>query len=79
VQAPKGLFPEQDTGSLMGGVHVDQSMSFSAVQSRLVQIVGMVKRDPAVADVVAFTGGSRTGGAFLFIMLKQGKRDPART
>ncbi|WP_163317524.1 efflux RND transporter permease subunit, partial [Enterobacter hormaechei] len=51
VQAPKGLFPEQDTGSLMGGVHVDQSMSFSAVQSRLVQIVGMVKRDPAVADV----------------------------
>eukprot|EP00741_Cyanophora_paradoxa_P009050 tig00001467_g8763.t1 len=54
-------------------------MSFSAVQSRLVQIVGMVKRDPAVADVVAFTGGSRTGGAFLFIMLKQGKRDPART
>ncbi|MBQ1499574.1 MAG: efflux RND transporter permease subunit [Sphingomonas sp.] len=79
VQAPKGLFPEQDTGSLMGGVHVDQSMSFSAVQSRLIQIVGMVKRDPAVADVVAFTGGSRTGGAFLFIMLKQGKRDPART
>ena len=79
VQAPKGLFPEQDTGSLMGDVHVDQSMSFSAVQSRLIQIVGMVKRDPAVADVVAFTGGSRTGGAFLFIMLKQGKRDPART
>jgi multidrug efflux pump len=67
---PKGFFPEQDTGSLMGGLRADQSISFRDMGDKLGRIVGVIKADPAVATVVAFTGGSRAGGGFLFTTLK---------
>ena len=80
VRVPKGLFPEQDTGSLTGGLRADQSISFTAMQQKLGQIVGIIKEDPAVATVVAFTGGFRAGGGFMFISLEpQGEREPTRT
>ena len=73
--APSGLFPEQDTGQLAGGLRADQSISFEALQARLTRIVGIVKNDPAVENVVAFTGGRRGGGGFVFVTLKpQSKR-----
>jgi multidrug efflux pump len=79
VRVPKGLFPEQDTGSLMSGLRADQSISFTAMQQKLGQIVGIIKADPAVATVVAFTGGDRAGGGFMFINLKpRDERDPTR-
>jgi multidrug efflux pump len=68
--APKGFFPQQDTGQINGGIRADQSISFQAMQSKLRQLVGIIKRDPAVATVVGFTGGSRAGGGFMFINLK---------
>jgi multidrug efflux pump len=62
---------------MMGGVRADQSMSFNEVQDKFTQIVRVVKADPAVATVVAFSGGSRSGGGFLFSTLKpRGSRDP---
>ncbi len=67
---PKGFFPEQDTGSLMGGLRADQSISFRDMGGKLGRIVQVIKRDPAVSTVVAFTGGSRAGGGFLFTTLK---------
>ena len=67
---PKGFFPEQDTGSLMGGLRADQSISFKDMGRKLGQIVHVIKSDPAVDTVVAFTGGSRAGGGFLFTTLK---------
>ncbi|CAM5184330.1 HAE1 family hydrophobic/amphiphilic exporter-1 OS=Castellaniella defragrans OX=75697 GN=HNR28_001219 PE=4 SV=1 [Castellaniella defragrans] len=67
--APKGFFPQQDTGGINGGLRADQSISFSDMQNKLAQIVRIVKSDPAVASVVAFTGGSRAGGGFLFATL----------
>jgi len=67
---PKGFFPEQDTGSLMGGLRADQSISFRDMGDKLGRIVHVIKADPAVATVVAFTGGSRAGGGFLFTTLK---------
>ena len=70
AMSTKGLFPEQDTGSLMGGIRVDQSMSFTALQNKLSQTVDIIRRDPDVATVVAFTGGQRVGGAFLYATLK---------
>ena len=79
VRVPKGLFPEQDTGSLQGGLRADQSISFTAMQQKLGQIVDIIRADPAVATVVAFTGGDRTGGGFMFIALKpRAERDPTR-
>jgi len=69
--APKGFFPQQDTGQLMCGMRADQSVSFDATRGKLEQVVGIIDHDPAVATVVAFTGGSRPGGAaFMFITLK---------
>ena len=68
--APKGFFPQQDTGQLNGGIRADQSISFQAMQDKLRQLVSIIKRDPAVDTVVAFTGGGRAGGGFMFINLK---------
>jgi multidrug efflux pump len=74
-----GFFPEQDTGSLQGGLRADESVSFQDMQVKLTRIVGIIKADPAINTVVAFTGGSRAGGGFLFATLKpQKERDPAQ-
>jgi multidrug efflux pump len=67
--APKGFFPQQDTGQIRGGVRADQSISFQAMQGKLKQLVDIIDADPAVASVVGFTGGSRAGGGFMFINL----------
>ena len=76
--APKGFFPQQDTGALNGGLRADQSISFTAMKDKLTQIVKIVREDPAIDTVVAFSGGSRAGGGFLFATLKpRGERPPA--
>ncbi len=67
---PKGFFPQQDTGQIRGGLRADQSISFQAIQGKLRQLVDIIRRDPAVATVVGFTGGARAGGGFLFVNLK---------
>jgi multidrug efflux pump len=68
--APKGFFPQQDTGQINGGMRADQSISFQAMQQKLHQLVNIIKSDPAVDTVVGFTGGSRAGGGFMFLNLK---------
>ncbi|KAB8045375.1 efflux RND transporter permease subunit [Janthinobacterium aquaticum] len=68
--APKGFFPQQDTGQINGGMRADQSISFQAMQGKLRELVNIIKNDPAVDTVVGFTGGSRAGGGFMFINLK---------
>ena len=67
---PKGFFPQQDTGQISGGMRADQSISFQAMQDKLRTIVNIIRADPAVDTVVGFTGGSRPGGGFMFINLK---------
>ena len=59
---PKGFFPQQDTGRLAGSIQTDQNTSFQAMRERLSEIVKIVRADPAVASVVAFTGGAGAGG-----------------
>ena len=70
VAVPKSLFPQQDTGQLQGGLSADQSISTNAMGDKLRQVVDIVRRDPAVASVVGFIGGSRAGGGFMFVELK---------
>jgi multidrug efflux pump len=68
---PKGFFPEQDTGRLMGAVLADQDTSFQSMEDRLVQIVKLIDKDPAVDNALAFTGGNgATNTANSFIALK---------
>jgi multidrug efflux pump len=68
VVVPKGFFPEQDTGQLIGGLQSDQSSSFAISGQRLRRFVGILDHDPAVQTVVAFAGG-RSAGGFMFASL----------
>ena len=68
---PKGFFPQQDTGAIVGGVQGPQDSSFPAMDNSIRQLVAVIKSDPAVANVNAYTGGngsSNTG--FIYIALK---------
>ena len=70
---PKGFFPQQDTGRLAGGIQGAQDSSFTAMKQRMARFVDIVKSDPAVANVVAFTGsggGTTTNTGRMFISLK---------
>ena len=77
---PKGLFPEQDTGTILGAVRSDEAMSFASLNDKLQRIAAIVKAEPGVENVVAFTGGRLIGGGFLFITLKPiDERAPVKT
>jgi multidrug efflux pump len=76
VLIPKGLFPQQDTGRITGGIQADQSISFQLMRQKLRQFVRIVGEDPAAANVVGFTGGGQTNSGFMFVALKPlAKRD----
>jgi multidrug efflux pump len=71
IRIPKGFFPTEDTGLIAGGVQGPQDSSFAAMNSAIQQIGAVVKKDPAVENVIAFTGGSgATNTANLFVALK---------
>jgi len=77
IIVPKGFFPEQDTGQMMGGVQADQRISFQSMEAKLRQATTIVGADPAVESVVGFTGGRGTNSANVFIGLKPiGERAP---
>ncbi len=68
---PKGFFPQQDTGRLMGAVQADQDTSFQAMKDRLTELIAAIEKDPAVYNVIAFTGGNgATNTANMYIGLK---------
>jgi len=67
---PKGFFPMQDTGLLMGSVQADQSISFQDMRKKLERIVAIVRKNEGVQNVVAFSGGGTTNSAFMFMQLK---------
>ena len=71
VKIPKGFFPEEDTGAITGAVRGPQDSSFPAMNDSIQQIGGVIKNDPAVANVIAFTGGGgATNTGILYIALK---------
>jgi multidrug efflux pump len=67
---PKGFFPQQDTGRLIGGIQADQSISFQAMRDKLTSFVDIVRQDPAVEGLVAFTGGGQVNSGMMFVALK---------
>jgi multidrug efflux pump len=70
VKIPKGFFPEEDTGAIAGAVQGPQDSSFPAMDNAIQQIVGVVKSDPAVANVIAFTGSGATNTGSFYVALK---------
>jgi multidrug efflux pump len=68
---PKGFFPQQDNGTIGGGIQGAQDISFQAMDQITRRIVDLIKSDPAVENVNAFTGGmGSTNGGFVFVGLK---------
>ena len=67
---PKGFFPQQDIGLMFGGIQADQSISFQLMEQKLTQFVDIIRHDPAVQSVSAFTGGGQTNSGFVFVVLK---------
>jgi HAE1 family hydrophobic/amphiphilic exporter-1 len=80
ILIPKGFFPQQDTGMIVGITEGAQDISPQAMRERQQAILEVVTRDPAVASAIAYIG---PGGATvtenngrMFITLKpHGQRD----
>jgi multidrug efflux pump len=71
IKIPKGFFPQQDTGAIVGGLQGSQDASFPVMDNSIKQLVGVIKSDTAVANVIAFTGGGgTTNSGFIYIALK---------
>jgi multidrug efflux pump len=71
IKIPKGFFPVEDTGAITGSVRGPQDSSFPAMDNSIRQIGAVIKKDPAVENVIAFTGGGgATNTGSLYIALK---------
>ncbi|MFZ0954554.1 MAG: efflux RND transporter permease subunit [Candidatus Sulfotelmatobacter sp.] len=71
VKIPKGFFPVEDTGAIAGAVRGPQDSSFPAMDTSIRQIGAVIKNDPAVANVIAFTGGGgATNTGNIYVALK---------
>src|SRR6266403_309243 len=72
VTTPKGFFPQQDNGTVFGGMQGSQDASFQAMQGAALQVSNTIKTDPAVAAVVSFVGGTNgaTNSGFVYVALK---------
>ncbi|MBU6397882.1 MAG: efflux RND transporter permease subunit [Rhodospirillales bacterium] len=70
VIVPKGFFPEQDTGLIIGNIQADQSTSFAAMTQKLKRAQAIIQKDPGVTSAAGFTGGRSTNTAMMFITLK---------
>ena len=71
IRIPKGFFPQQDTGAIVGAVQGPQDSSFPAMNNSVRQLVRVIKSDPAVANVNAYTGGGgATNTGFIYIALE---------
>jgi multidrug efflux pump len=67
ITMPKGFFPQQDTGLLVGGIRADASISFQLLRQKLAQLQSIVQTDPAVESVVGYTNST---SANVFVTLK---------
>jgi multidrug efflux pump len=75
VIIPKGFFPEQDTGRLVGFIQASQDISFQAMRNKLTEVIDTIRTDPDVDFVTGFTGGGGGGGsttntARMFVAMK---------
>lgn len=70
IRVPKGFFPMQDNGRMMGAIQGDQDTSFQAMNRILQQMIAVVTADPAVDTVNGFTGGGTSNTARMFVNLK---------
>ena len=68
IQAPKGFFPQDDTGFVFGGTQASTDISFDAMEKLQQRAVDVVMADPAVAGV-----GSSVGASFFNASVNRGR------
>ncbi|HTP69499.1 MAG TPA: efflux RND transporter permease subunit [Dongiaceae bacterium] len=68
IHLPKGFFPPQDTGAIVGGVQGPQDASYPFMDNSILQLVDVIKADPAVNHVNAYVGSGN--GGFMYVALK---------
>ncbi|MGH9432695.1 MAG: multidrug efflux RND transporter permease subunit [Terriglobia bacterium] len=56
IIVPKGFFPVQDTGIIQGTSEASETISFPAMSEKQQQLVDVILKDPAVANVSSFIG-----------------------
>ncbi len=67
---PKGFFPQQDTGRIIGSIQAEQDISFQLMQKKLTDYMKIIRKDPAVAHAVGVTGNTTTNAGNVYITLK---------
>ena len=83
VIIPKGFFPHQDTGRLIGRLQGDQSISFQLMSKKLTQMMAIVQHDKAVDSMLSATpvraaaaASAQTNTGQIYVSLKsESKRD----
>jgi multidrug efflux pump len=80
IKVPKGFFPQQDTGRIMGAVMGAQDISFQAMSEKMRRYVDIVMKDPAVDSVTGFAGGNtaQNQGRFFMMLKPLEERGPCR-
>ncbi|KAB8037924.1 MMPL family transporter [Silvanigrella paludirubra] len=70
IKVPKGFFPQQDTGRIMGFIVADQNISFKNMEKKFTELVNIIKEDTAIDHVVGYVGGGTVNSGNVFISLK---------
>ncbi|HWT86429.1 MAG TPA: efflux RND transporter permease subunit, partial [Myxococcales bacterium] len=65
IVIPKGLFPQQDTGSLSGFSEAPQDISFPAMKERQEALLKVLGEDPNIDHFIAFINQGNTGNVFV--------------
>jgi multidrug efflux pump len=61
IVIPKGFLPQQDTGTVFGGIRGDADASFQLMKAKLEEVAGIIQKDPAVESVTGTVGGGGFG------------------
>jgi multidrug efflux pump len=72
---PKGFFPQQDSGRIVGAIVAAQDVSFQGMQKLLHEYVALVQQDPALENVTGFVGGGNTGRIFCSLKPVEQRKD----
>ncbi|MDR3670715.1 MAG: efflux RND transporter permease subunit [Holophaga sp.] len=80
IKIPKGFFPVEDTGAISGAARGAQDASFPSINGAIQEIAGVIKKDPAVANVISFAGGggaTNTGSFYVALKPLDGRKASA--
>jgi len=67
---PTGFFPQQDTGFLSGVILTSQDASFAKAKDKSLQVADVLRKEPGIAGIGIFIGGSSTNQANLNVSLQ---------